>query len=169
MKALVRATVLALLLGNAAGRAWALDEPTEEAPPVSKDLADCLQQALLVWQPDPDGDARLLLEFEDGRSQQVFVRSEVLDVAGWNQREVWTVAAAGPALQDPATLESLLLANPGEEAGAWGLLPLGGSVTLIYRMLVPAECDPVRLRRLIGMAGRAADAMERGLTGADEF
>jgi hypothetical protein len=163
------AAALALWLGWLASTAQAQDGTGLAAAAVSGDLADCLQQALLVWQPDPDGDARLLLEFEDGRSQQVFVRSQVVDVAGVAMREVWSVAAPGAAVQDPATLESLLLANSDEEAGCWSLRPLGGSTTLVHRMMVPVECDPGRLRRLIGLSGRAADAMERGLTGSDEF
>jgi len=169
MRTMLHAATLAMLLTGATGAAEDLEEPVVEIPAVSRDLAECLHLAQLVWQPDPDGDARLLLEFEDGRSQQVFVRSEALDVAGLDMRELWTVAATGSSLQEPATLESLLLANSGEEAGAWSLRPLGGSLTLVYRVLVPTECDPGRLRRLIPMAGRTADAMERGLTNSDEF
>lgn len=161
-------TALALWLATWAPSLWAQDGSGQEAAAMSADLADCLQQALLVWQPDPDGDARLLLEFEDGRSQQVFVRSEVVDVAGVAMREVWSVAASGTVLADPATMESLLLANS-DETGCWCLRPLGGSTTLVHRMMVPTECDPGRLRRLIGLSGRAADAMEQGLTGSDEF
>lgn len=163
------AAALALWLGWTASAALAQDGTGRAAAAVSGELADCLQQALLVWQPDPDGDARLLLEFEDGRSQQVFVRSEVVDVAGLAMREVWSVAASGSAVQDPSTLESLLLANSDEDAGCWCLRPLGGSTALVHRVMVPTECDPGRLRRLIGLSGRAADAMERGLTGSDEF
>jgi hypothetical protein len=156
---------LSLLL--AAQPLHAQDEPA--VPAVDQGLAECLQQAQLVYEADPDGDCRLLLEYESGRSQQVFVSSRSAEVAGWELREIWSVAGMGDALAKPETMELLLRANSAEEVGAWAYRQVGEAPALVFRLQAPAACDPFLLRRLVGLVGRSADDMEQSLGNGDEF
>lgn len=149
---------------------FAQDEPAAvPAPAVEARLAEALQQAQLVYQPDPDGDCRLLLEFESGRSQQVFAMSGTEEFGGWELREIWSVAGSGDKLLDPANLELLLRANSVDLLGAWALRQVGEATTLVYRLQAPADCEPALLRRLIGHVARGADELERSLGGGDEY
>ncbi len=157
--------LLGLLL--AGGSVFAQDEVA--FPPVDGELAACLQEAKLVWEPDADGDCRLLLEYESGRSQQVFVTSRTEELDGWKLREIWSVAGMGATLQEPVNMELLLRTNPDQLLGAWGYRQIGEQTAAVFVLKAPAACDPQQLRRLIALVGRSADEMEQSLGEGDQF
>lgn len=118
---------------------------------------------------DADGDFRVIMAFESGRSQQVFVRSRTSTLDGLEIREIFSPAAVGDSLDRRDNLLLLLLANHDYTLGAWELEPAHDGHAALFTLRVPADPEAAVLRRLIGAAAQAADEMELTLTGRDDL
>lgn len=150
-----------------AGPAAAQDEPV--AQPGDPRVTALLQLAGLVYEVDPDGEFRLLLEFDDGRSQQVFIRSETNSLEGLEVREIYSPGALGDTLAAAGTMDLLLRANHEAIMGAWEYQLMAGGDAALFCVRVPADPDAALLRRLVGTVGRMADDMEAAITGKDDL
>jgi hypothetical protein len=158
--------VLAALLALGAQPARAQDAP---ATVVDARVERLLKEAAAEYSVDADGDFRLVYDIGSGRSQVVWIPSGTSDFGALEIRQIWSIAhrSTGPL---PADLANRLLERNGAVIlGAWLTELAGDEVGVIFAVQVAAETDLLSLRSALHAVATTADAMERELTGEDDF
>jgi hypothetical protein len=157
---------LAALLALGAQPARAQDAPATVADARVERL---LKEAAAEYSVDADGDFRLVYDIGSGRSQVVWIPSGTSDFGALEIRQIWSIAhrSTGPL---PADLANRLLERNGAVIlGAWLTELAGDEVGVIFAVQVAAETDLLSLRSALHAVATTADAMERELTGEDDF
>ena len=101
--------------------------------PRVKKMLDALE---LRYSVDNDGDFKVMVEFEDGRSQVAFIDSQTQLLGDFEIREVWSVAYVSEGYLDIDTANTLLMKNYELKIGSWRLIP-GGRQHLFGNLLHP--------------------------------
>ena len=130
-----------------------------------------LDKTELKYEIDKDGDFKLLFEFEDGRSQIVFVNSNTETYQGLEIREVWAVGyqpAEGDKV-DAAVSEHLIRANAQLKLGAWQVQKLGDQEVGVFRAMISAESGKDVLVDTMRLVGVTSDEKESELLGSDDL
>ena len=143
----------------------------QDAPPTVADarVERLLEEATVEHSVDADGDFRLVYDIGSGRRQVVWIPSGTSDFGALEIRQVWSIAhrSKGPL---PADLANRLLDRNGAVIlGAWLTEQAGDEVGVIFAVQVAAETDALTLRSVIHAVATTADAMEKDLTGGDDF
>jgi len=157
---------LVALLAFGASAAQAQDAP---APTADARVERLLTEVAAEYTVDEDGDFRLVYDIGGGRSQLVWIPSGTADFGALEIRQIWSIAhrSKGPL---PAELANRLLDRNGAVIlGAWLSEPAGDEIGVIFAVQVAAEADALSLRSAIHAVATTADAMEKELTGQDEF
>lgn len=174
-------TLAALSLGWAAAMPATAEEPArppasvrEKAGPAQGTPDAALQAKLdelkLKYQMGENGDFKLIFEVEEGgRSQLVFLQSEMEEYGGLKIREIWSPVMKIQGDLDQKLANQLLLENQQRKLGAWQLLDLKGENLLSYAVKVPDPKTTDELFALIYCVMLSADEMEKKLTGKDEY
>jgi len=165
-----RVSRLVVLLALGASVAQAQDAPAPApAPTADVRVERLLKDVAAEYTVDEDGDFRLVYDIGGGRSQRVWIPSGTSDFGALEIRQVWSIAhrSQGPL---PADLANRLLDRNGAVIlGAWLTEPAGDEIGVIFAVQVAAETDAVSLRSAIHAVATTADAMEKELTGKDDF
>lgn len=127
-----------------------------------------LDNAGIQYDVDEDGDYRMIIELEGGRTQIVFVNGDTHEVRGMEIREVWSVAMRADSIP-PAVTREMLLRNARYVLGAWNIAPMGGREHLVFAIQLNALTPADDLAQAILIAAAAADEVELELLGSDEF
>ena len=118
---------------------------------------------------DEDGDYKMVMALDGGRTQMVFIRSGVETYGRHRVREIWSPAYRVDAGAFPGPVANRLLeASDALKLGAW--VNNAGFAVLVVK--VDAGIDAEALDQAIGAAVTSADEMERELAGdpdSDEF
>lgn len=150
---------MAVILASAAGPGWAQDSADPQ-------VGHALDALGLDYTIDSDGDYKLVLSFDDGRSQLVFVRSVVHSYKSHRLREIWAPGYRAPIGQFPADVANRLLEDANDQVlGSW----VKQGPVAMFVVKVDADTYGSRLHDAISAAAVAADTLEEELTGADEF
>lgn len=129
-----------------------------------------LETLELKYSVDQDGDFKIIVEFQDGRSQVAYINSETQTVGDFEIREVWSVAYIAEGYLDIDTANTLLLKNFEMKIGSWRLIPAGNNTFLVaFCVQIAADCDPSSFSRTLGIVLEVADTMEEKLTGGDDL
>ncbi|RUO63741.1 hypothetical protein CWI71_01365 [Pseudidiomarina insulisalsae] len=128
-----------------------------------------LENSEFAWEIDADGDFRLLLEFDDDRSQVLFVNSHTNQLGDMEVREVWAVATASEVGFNAETMEQLLRQSAKVKLGGWSIQEMGDQQLAIFRAQVSANAAADALNTTIIAVATTADEMEKELLGTDEF
>lgn len=132
-----------------------------------KRMLDALELKYLV---DQDGDFKVVLEFEDGRSQAAYINSNTEYIGDFEIREVWSVSYISEGFLDIDTANTLLLKNHETKIGAWRLIPASNNTYLVaFCVHIAADCDPESFAKTLNIVLRVSDAMEEALTGGDRL
>lgn len=151
--------LVALFLAGAAGLGLADDSADPQ-------VGHALDALGLGYTIDADGDYRLLLSFDDGRSQIVYVRSVVHSYESHRIREIWAPGYRAPIGQFPADVANRLLEDANDQVlGGW--VKQGPMAMFVVK--VDADAYGSRLYDAIYAAAVTADTLEEELTEADEF
>jgi len=135
--------------------------------PRVKKMLDALE---LRYSVDNDGDFKVMVEFEDGRSQVAFIDSQTQLLGDFEIREVWSVAYVSEGYLDIDTANTLLMKNYELKIGSWRLIPGGDNTYLAtFCIQIAADCDPNSFWRTLAIVLQTADEMEAKLTGADHL
>jgi hypothetical protein len=135
--------------------------------PRVKRLLDTLE---LKYSVDNDGDFKVMVEFEDGRSQAAFINSQTEAFGDFEIRELWSAAYVSEGYLDIDTANTLLMKNFELKIGSWRLIPAGNNTFLVaFCVQIAAECDPNSFWRALAFVLGTADEMEAKLTGADNL
>ncbi|MBD9368337.1 YbjN domain-containing protein [Xanthomonas sp. XNM01] len=121
------------------------------------------------YEVDEDGDYKLVMALDEGRTQLVFVRSPVESYGQQRVREVWSPAYKSPTASFPAVVANRLLdASNQLKLGAW--VKQDQHAVLVVK--IPASADAKTLDEAITAAVTSADEMERELAedpASDEY
>ncbi|MCF7220329.1 YbjN domain-containing protein [Marilutibacter chinensis] len=119
------------------------------------------------YEIDDDGDYKMTFEVDDGRTQLVFVISNVETYGSHRVREVWAPAYRAEESDFPALVANRLLQETMEnKLGAWAKQ----DDMAVYVVKISADAPDDELNDAIEYAAQVADRMEVVLTdGEDEF
>lgn len=158
-----RLVCIALLLLPCA--VLAADEAVEPVP-VDELLRDRLDSLDLNYDIDEDNDFVLQFNFDDGRSQLVWVRSQVYTSHDVAMRDVWAYAYEHPTKHLPNSLERRLLIESYDAImGSWAR----EGNAIVYMVKLPADASPEALQAALFEASELADELEKQLLGTDEL
>jgi len=164
------ASRLVVLLVLGASVAQAEDAPAPAPVPTADARVErLLKEVAAEYTVDEDGDFRLVYDIGGGRSQLVWIPSGTSNFGALEIRQVWSIAhrSPGPLLAELAN--RLLDRNGAVILGAWLTEPSGDELGVIFAVQVAAETDVLALRSAIHAVATTADAMEKELTGKDDF
>ncbi|MDX1442290.1 MAG: hypothetical protein R3270_00790 [Gammaproteobacteria bacterium] len=121
----------------------------------------------MAYQIDGDNDFAIVIEFDDGRSQMLFVRSKVYSSRGMGMRDVWSHAfVPGEGGVIPAALQTRLLEeNFNAVMGGW----VRSEDRIAYMAKIPEDAPAEVLRAAILEVAELADELEKELHGSDEL
>ncbi len=118
------------------------------------------------YEIDEDGDYRILVNLDDGRSQLVWVRNVVHTTDEQRIREIWSYGLRSDERRLPAHIANRLLsANMDLILGGWARQD--GNALLIIK--IDADADADTLDEAIDLAASIADRMEQQLVTGDEL
>lgn len=120
------------------------------------------------YEIDEDGDFKLVFEIGDeGRSQIVYVLSQVENYGELEVREIWSPAYTSPTEQFPAMIANRLL-EASNQAKLGGWVKQGKNAVFVIK--IPADASKEVLDDATTAAMELADEMENELTpGQDEL
>ncbi|TVQ48679.1 MAG: hypothetical protein EA365_01205 [Gloeocapsa sp. DLM2.Bin57] len=124
----------------------------------------------LSYSVDKDGDFKVTVEFENGRSQVAFIDSDTQMLDNFEIREIWSVAYISEGYLDIDTANTLLLYNYQLKMGSWRLIPADNNIFFVaYCIQIAADCDPDSFYQALMSVLEVTDEMEEQLTGRDVF
>ncbi len=142
--------------------------PDEQVRGILDQVKDQIPAA---YEVDGDGDFKLTVMLEGGRSQIVYINSGTEEWEGIVIREVW-----GPSFPSKGKGFSakdammLLLDSQDKKLGAWQAYPQAKGVYAVFNVKIGAEMDSASLASVVRYVARAADAMEVTMTkGKDAY
>ena len=145
------------------------EEPPADAPeiaPPDPAIVALLEELEYEYEIDADGDFRLLFDFEDGRSQLVWIRNRTYERDGVAMRDIWSVAVELTGRYASVKLADALLRGSYDTVmGNWAR---DGS-HIVYMVKVPAVPDKKELDAALGEAIEVADELEKDQSFEDVF
>ncbi|HNX04253.1 MAG TPA: hypothetical protein PKI32_02055 [Opitutales bacterium] len=156
------ATILvALLLASSALRAEKGVADPRVAP-----LLDAINKPYNI---DSDGDYKLILRFDDSRSQLLYVNSNTNTFGNMEIREVWSPAVKADDGLTYDQMKRLLVHNDKVKIGAWRIMTMNGKDVAVYAVQMPAASDAETLKNVIQAVSVTADEMEKEMLGTDDL
>lgn len=138
-------------------------EPSHEPDPL---VAKMLDAKKTPYKIDEDGDYRILVNVEDGRSQVVWVRSIVHETDFQKIREIWTYGLRSEERRIPVHIANQLLSHSFSlKLGAW--VRDGGDAIFVIKLDANADADT--LDEAIDLAAYTGDEMEQKLGSGDDL
>ncbi len=130
-----------------------------------------LDEAELKYTIDDDGDFKMVLDMENGRSQLCYINSNVQDFQSMQIREIWSPGFKSEGPLPAAVANRLLEESHNKKIGAWETWVGSNGKTrmAVFTIKVDADCSPANLLIAVLGAVQAADSMEKEITGKDDF
>ncbi len=162
MKKIILLGAILALLGVSPTRAESNADPR---------VKKILDEIGVGYEINDDGDYKLILEMENGRSQLCYINSSVEEYKTMQIREVWSPAYKSSCPFSAAVANQLLEDSYQKKLGAWGVWKSAStnSYIAVFAAKLPADCDGPTLASAILGVVTAADNMEQQLTGKDDY
>lgn len=157
--------LLWVALGGALLGSMSVQAATSPDPLVKRHL----ETMKTPFEIDADNDFQITVDVGDGRTQRVFVISDVNSVDGLDVRELWSAGYRAPDRKTiPVDIANRLLENSNEVIlGSW-VKQSGGHAIFVIK--VPADASAKDLDTAIDTVATSADKLEKEFTGdTDEF
>lgn len=162
--------VLAVFLMVAAPAAWAQIGSSSDAPEADARVTSALDLTDIFYMVDDDGDARIVENVNDGRTQLVWVRSATYELGHLEVREIWSPAYVSDTPLSAKLGNRLLKDSANMILGGWQLHNWGDDNVVLYVVQIDADADAKTIRQAVRTAAVAADKLEEELThGEDEY
>lgn len=142
--------------------AWAADKPDAS-------VRTLLEKLKLKYEVDTDNDYALPYEFEDKRSQMVYVLSDTETIGEMKVREVWSIAGKYEGAVPAEVSERLMTASRQLKVGSWEMDKDGESRVVVLVAKVPTTATAKTWKEIIEAIAVSADEMEKELTGKDDL
>jgi len=166
----MRKLLPSLLLGSALAAAPLLSSAQQAEYDAS--VKKTLDKADLKYEIDEDGDFKMVIGLEEGRTQLVFVYSSVLTYDGVNVRTIMSPLKVADNREELSEdlLYQLLVENGENKIGSWEIIEApDGKLMFQYVVKVPTDLNADDLRSMIGLAAVAADQIENKISTEDTY
>ena len=158
--------VAALLLGLAQAAPAQIGGSDKSGDPRVKAALDELG---LKYDVDSDGDYKLLLKLDSGRTQFVWVISHTESYGNLEIREVYSFGFKTGGDLSKELSQRLLQENTENKLGAWRLVGSGSTQVATYAVQIAATADANSLKQALKIVVVLADAMEKEVVGKDDL
>lgn len=122
-----------------------------------------------VYEIDEDGDFKVLIAFDNDRSQIAYINSSCENLDNLEIREVWSIAYIADGRIPEEVLRVMLKQNQSMILGAWRLVELPGSDFAIFAVQIDADADQDSLRTALQTVTTVADEFEKAIVGTDNL
>jgi len=122
-----------------------------------------------TYEVDADGDYRLLFNYEDGRSQLVWIRSNTNQYENLEIREIFSYGYETSGKMSADVARNLLAKNSEYKIGAWELLDSNSKQYGLFTARISATVDSKTMQVVLRAVGVTADEMEKDLLGSDDW
>jgi hypothetical protein len=161
--------------------------PDESADDASSESAASAPGQLAKGEPDPrvqaileetdfqftvnsDGNFKIIYDAGAGRTQVLFVESNVERLGELEIREVWSPIGQSSSESFPAAVsDRLLRVGASMKVGAVEVVAIDGKPTAYFSAKVPADLDAAKLISVINAVATTADENENALFGGDKY
>lgn len=131
-----------------------------------------LDKAGLKYEITADGDFKVLMKFDDTRSQIILINSNTEKIKETNLeiREVYSAAYKTNGNLPLEIANQLMKDSQKRKIGAWELISMGnGTAMAVFNAKVGTDISGDNLEKVINLVGVRADVMEKELTSEDKF
>jgi hypothetical protein len=123
-----------------------------------------LDMSGLRYTVSDEGNAKVLIEYDDGRSQLVVINSETDAAGSYEDRDVWSGVLVTDGKLEQWVGQTLLEANGEMKIGAFAMV----GTTVIFKADAPTECTPDALKTIIRLVAGTAESWEERLAGGSD-
>jgi hypothetical protein len=131
-----------------------------------------LDKAGLKYEITTDGDFKVVMRFDDTRTQLILINSstERLNETNMEIREIYSVAYRANGIIPAEVANQLMKDSQKRKIGAWEIIGLkNGTSMAVFDAKVNADISSENLEKVIRLVGIRADVMEKELTTQDNF
>lgn len=133
-------------------------------------VREILAGADLKYTVNPDGNYKIIFDAGSGRTQILFVESNIETLAGLEIREVWSPIGQTTEGSFPQAIADRLLRVGGAlKVGAVEVVTVDGKPTAYFSAKVPASLNAEQLLKVIDAVATTADENENALFGGDTY
>lgn len=132
-------------------------------------IAPLLEKADLKYEIDKDGDYKLINNFDDDRSQLIFINSRTTKLGTLEIREIWSVGYISDGVVPDEVLKDLLEENARVKLGGWEVRSFSGREAGVFRAQIAADTDEVTLLLTMQAVSKTADQKEKELMSKDDL
>jgi hypothetical protein len=118
---------------------------------------------------DEDGDFKVVMKLEDGRTQLAWITSNVEMVGGLEIREVISPGYAVKGVLSAEVANQLLMDSSSRKLGSWRVVKDQDKSLALFSVKVSASLSPEDLETALMVALQSADEMEKVLSKEDKF
>jgi tetratricopeptide (TPR) repeat protein len=124
----------------------------------------------LKYSVNPDGNYKIIFDVGSGRTQILFVESNVETLGGLEIREVWSpIGQTAEGSFPQTTADRLLRVGGALKVGAVEVVTVDGKPTAYFSAKVPADLNAEQLMKVINAVATTADENENSLFGGDTY
>lgn len=131
-----------------------------------------LDKAGLKYEITTDGDFKVLMKFDDTRTQVILINSSTEKIKETNMeiREVYSVAYQTNGNLPVEVANQLMKDSQKRKIGSWESISTNNGTSMaVFNAKVNADISGGNLEKVIRLVGIRADVMEKELTSADKF
>lgn len=135
-------------------------------------IQEALDSIGMKYTIDKDGDFKIILEYNDKRSQAILINSVTTSIkdSGLEMRDIISVAYQTKGDLSVEVANQLLKNSRKLAIGAWELMSFNdGTSLVIFNAKVDAKMSEKDLLKTIKIVGAIADEMEKELSSGDKF
>ena len=146
-------------------------QPAHAGAPDSR-IKMALDKAGLKYEITSDGDFKVLVRFDDTRTQIILINSntEKLKETNMEIREVYSVAYQTNGNLPVEVANQLMKDSQKRKIGSWESISINSGTSMaVFNAKVSADLSSDNLEKVIRLVGIRADVMEKELTSADKF
>jgi hypothetical protein len=141
----------------------------KEAAKVDGRVKAALEKMDWKYTVDEDGDFKVVMKLEDGRTQLAWITSNVEMVGGLEIREVLSPGYAVKGALSAEVANQLLMDSSSRKLGSWRVVKDQDKSLALFSVKVNASLSPEDLETALMVALQSADEMEKGLSKEDKF
>ncbi|MFC0445447.1 hypothetical protein ACFOD1_11815 [Pseudidiomarina halophila] len=160
---------LAMLLAIFSASSQAQVGGTDAEENYDKRVKIALQETDFNYEIDEDGDFKLVMEFDDARSQVVYVSTRTYRLEHLEIREVWSIGHVSDTQLSAELANQFLSESSDMILGGWEQQTWGDQQVVIFRAKMSANASGETLASAIGAVSQTADDIEKELVGTDEL
>jgi len=152
----------------------ALSSQIAPAQTASKSTGDprvkaALEKLGLKYEVDEDGDFKVGMKFDDGRTQVAWITSQTEQLGKMEIREVSSAAYRSNGPISDKIANQLLADSAQKKLGAWQTFNNGKTYVAVFSAKIDASGSPEMLESSLRVVLYSADSMEKTLTNKDDF